>query len=61
MRPITLKAKEAAQYLGCSYWKLLDMAKKSEIPHIRVGKLVFFRKETLDQWLGEQEMRSMEK
>lgn len=61
MRPVTLKAKEAAQYLGCSYWKLLEMVKKGEIPHIRVGKLVFFRKVTLDQWLGEQEIKSMEK
>lgn len=61
MKPATFKAKQAAEYIGISYWKILDMVKKSEIPHIRVGKLVFFRKETLDQWLGEQEMRSMEK
>ena len=60
MRPITLKAKDAAQYLGCSYWKLLDMAKKSEIPHIRVGKLVLFRQATLDRWLTEQETASCE-
>ncbi len=61
MKPATLKARLAAEYLGISYWKLLDMVKKNEIPHIRAGKLVLFRKETLDQWLRKQEMKSIGK
>ena len=60
MRPVTLKARQAAAYLGISYWKILDMVKKGEIPHIKVGKLVLFRQETLDQWLVEQEQQSVE-
>jgi excisionase family DNA binding protein len=59
MRPVTLKARQAAAYLGISYWKILDMVKKGEIPHIKVGKLVLFRQETLDQWLVEQEQQSV--
>jgi excisionase family DNA binding protein len=55
----TLKAREAARYLGISYWKILDMAKKSEIPHVRVGKIVLFRRETLDHWLAQQEAASV--
>lgn len=60
MRPVTLKARQAAEYLGVSYWKILDMVKKGEIPHIKAGKLVLFRQETLDQWLVEQETQSVE-
>ncbi len=51
----TLRAKEAAKYLGVSYWLILEMAKKREIPHIRAGSLVLFRRETLDSWMKEQE------
>jgi excisionase family DNA binding protein len=58
MKPATLKARLAAEYLGISYWKLLDMAKKGEIPHIRAGKLVLFRQATLDRWLAEQEEKN---
>jgi excisionase family DNA binding protein len=60
MKPATLKARLAAEYLGISYWKLLDMVKKNEIPHIRAGKLVLFRQSTLDRWLTEQETASCE-
>jgi excisionase family DNA binding protein len=60
MKPATVKAKQAARYLNISYWKILDMVKKGEIPHIRAGKLVLFRKETLDNWIVEQEQQSVE-
>jgi excisionase family DNA binding protein len=60
MRPATLKAKDAAKYIGISYWKILDMVKKSEIPHIRAGNLVLFRQVTLDNWLQEQEAASVD-
>jgi len=59
MKPATVKAKQAAKYLNISYWKILDMVKKGEIPHIKAGKLVLFRQETLDQWLVEQEQQSV--
>lgn len=60
MKPVTLKARQAAGYLGISYWKILDMVKKGEIPHIKAGKLVLFRQETLDRWIMEQEAASCE-
>ncbi len=55
----TLTAKEAAKYLGISYWKVLEMAKRGEIPHIRAGSRVLFRRESLDQWMLEQEQASV--
>jgi len=54
-----LKAREAAAYLGVSYWLLLEMAKRGEVPHIRAGKLVLFRKEALDDWMRQQEQLSV--
>jgi excisionase family DNA binding protein len=55
----TLKAREAAAYLGVSYWLLLEMAKRGEVPHIRAGRLVLFRKEALDAWMRQQEQLSI--
>ncbi len=57
----TLAAKEGAEYIGCSYWTILEMAKAGKIPHIRVGKRVLFRRESLDEWLKEQEAASVVK
>jgi excisionase family DNA binding protein len=55
---ITLTAKEASQYLGISYWLILELAKQKRIPHIRAGKRVLFRKLSLEEWLESEEKNS---
>ena len=55
----TLTAKEAAEYLGISYHLLLDLAKKSMVPHVRAGKRVLFRTSSLENWMNEQEEQSI--
>lgn len=55
----TLKAREAADYIGLSYWKLLELAKAGEVPHARVGGRVLFRRESLDAWLDLCERKSV--
>lgn len=55
---ITMSAQDAARYLGISYWLITQMVKKGEIPHIRLGKKIFFRKQTLDQFMDVQEKES---
>jgi len=51
-----LDAKEAAAYTQVfSYWTLLDLAKRGLIPHVRVGRRVFFRAEALDEWVRDLE------
>jgi excisionase family DNA binding protein len=55
----TINAKEAAHYLGVSYWLILDMAKKNLIPCIHAGDRVLFRKETIDSWMMDQEEQSI--
>ena len=57
----TLSAKQAANYLGISYWSILDKIKRRQIPHTRVGGTILFRRETLDNWLSEQELLSVAK
>ena len=57
---ITMDGKETAIYLGISYWLLLEKCKAKEIPHIRVGKRVLFRKETIDRWMANQETLSVQ-
>ncbi|GHH96658.1 excisionase family DNA-binding protein [Neobacillus kokaensis] len=56
----TLSAKEAAKYIGISYWLILDITKRKEIPCIRVGSRVLFRKDALDDWMEEKEHESVQ-
>ena len=57
---VTLKSKAAAQYIGISYWLLLEMTKKGELPYIAAGGRKLFRKETLDLWMANQEAQSVQ-
>ncbi len=57
---ITVPAKEAAAYLGISYWTLLQMVKQQRIPCIRLGnRMILFRIDTLNEWLKQQETQSL--
>jgi excisionase family DNA binding protein len=38
----------------------MQMVRKGEIPHYRIGRRVFFTKETLDLWLDNLEKKSMQ-
>lgn len=49
---------EAAEYLGCGYDKLLQMVRQRQIPHYRLGRRVFFTRNTLDLWIENQEHQS---
>ena len=56
----TLTAKEAAEYLGISYWLITQLVKRKQIPCSRVGKRILFRKEALDFYLSKKENDSIE-
>lgn len=60
MKPVTFTAKEAAEYIGISYYTILELARKRQIPHTPVGRRKLFRKETLDKWMTDQEKLSQE-
>ena len=55
----TLTAKEAAEYLGISYWLITQLVRRKQIPCSRVGKRVLFRKEALDIYLSKKENDSL--
>lgn len=59
MTRATMNARDAAAYIGCSYWKILEIAKAGEIPHAKIGNRIIFRRETLDNWMEEQEVKSV--
>lgn len=51
-----MDAREAAKYVRVlSYWTLLDLARRGEIPHIRVGKRIFFSIAALNKWVQNLE------
>ena len=54
-----LTPEEALDHIGCKYDKLMQMVRKKEIPHYRIGRRVFFTKETLDEWIDELEKKSV--
>ncbi|WP_088227815.1 helix-turn-helix domain-containing protein [Desulfosporosinus sp. FKB] len=54
----TLSSKEAAEYLGISYWLLLEMVKRKKITPIRCGGRYLFRQAGLDAWMTQQEVEN---
>lgn len=49
-----MPVQEAAQYLGYAVNTLYDKVQADEIPHIRLGRSIRFRKSELDDWIEEQ-------
>lgn len=58
--PILINAKAAAEYLGITYWSITELARQKKIPCVHVGNRPYFRKDTLDQWVIDQEKKSVE-
>ena len=58
MQPITMTVAEAAAYLGVSTDTIYEMVQRREIPHIRIRRRIFFRRDTLDRWLERMERES---
>lgn len=61
IKPVTMKAEDAAKYLGVSYWLILEMVKQSKIPYIACGNRKLFRKAALDKWIEDMEASSIMK
>ena len=60
---LLLSAKQASVELfnGVrSDWDLLAAARKKQIPHLRLGKLIFFSPETIREWIKEQSIASIQ-
>jgi excisionase family DNA binding protein len=54
-----LSAKEAANFIGISYWTLLNLIREKKIRHIRAGSRILVRRQALEDWMAECEAESM--
>ena len=55
----TLTMKEAAEYLGISYWLIKQLVRRQEIPCSKVGGKFLFRVQVLDEYLSSKEQESV--
>lgn len=55
----TLTMKEAAEYLGISYWLVNQLVRRKQIPCSKVGGKYLFRVQALDEYLKNMELQSM--
>ena len=55
----TLTMKEAAEYLGISYWLINQLVRRKEIPCSKVGGKFLFRVQASDEYLSSKEKASV--
>ena len=55
----TLTMKEAAEYLGISYWLINQLVRRKQIPCSKVGWKFLFRVQALDEYLNRKEKESV--
>ena len=55
----TLTMKEAAEYVGISYWLINQLVRRKEIPCSKVGGKFLFRIQVLDEYLSSKEQESV--
>jgi len=55
----TLTMKEAAEYLGVSYWLINQLVRRREIPCSKVSGKFLFRVQVLDEYLSNKEQESV--
>ena len=55
---LLLKTPQAAKLLGISPRKLWELANCGEIPSLRIGRCLRFRKKSLEEWIEKQERKS---
>lgn len=55
----TITVKEASKYLGVSKDLVYTLVRQKQLPHIKLGKRILFRKDILDDWLRIKETESV--
>ena len=55
----TLTMKEAAEYLGVSYWLINQLVRRKQITCSKVGGKFLFRVQVLDEYLSNKEQESV--
>jgi excisionase family DNA binding protein len=60
MQRKTLTAQEVADYLGVHLETIYTMVRQKQIPHFRLRRRIFFSVETINEWMREQERKSLQ-
>lgn len=55
----TMTVKETSEFLGVSVDTIYRMVRQKQIPHFRVRKRIFFRADSLEEWMRKQEGEAM--
>ncbi|MBO3796765.1 helix-turn-helix domain-containing protein [Bacillus subtilis] len=59
MNRTALTPQEAADFLGVHKETIYIMVRNGQIPHFKVRKKIFFRVDSLNEWIKKQEQNSM--
>ncbi|WP_338033013.1 helix-turn-helix domain-containing protein [Lentibacillus sediminis] len=54
----TMTVEETAGYLGVSKDLIYKLVRKKQIPNIKIGGRIMFKKESIDRWLSEIEQEN---
>jgi excisionase family DNA binding protein len=57
LTPRLLSQKEAATYLGISYWTLRDLLFRGELPTVRIRRRVLIDRADLERYVGHAKNR----
>ncbi|MDR4469533.1 MAG: helix-turn-helix domain-containing protein [Nitrospira sp.] len=55
--PRLLSQREAATYLGISYWTLRDLTFRGEIPHVKIRRRILVDRIDLETYLDRMKVR----
>lgn len=59
MQRTALSPQETAAFLRVHKETIYSMVRNNQIPHFRVGRKIFFRVDSLNAWIKEQEENSV--
>ena len=59
MKRTTMTVQEIADYLGVSRDIIYTLVRCKSIPHVKAGKRILIRKDSVDQWMEQQEKQNM--
>lgn len=51
---------EISKYLKCSVSGIRNLVRSKSIPYYRIGNRLFFKKESIDLWIQNQEIQNMQ-
>ena len=54
-----ISQKEAASYLGISYWTLRDLVFQGELAHIKIGRRVLLDLEDLEDYIQKAKVQHL--